>query len=532
MRVFGGNVLSKFSSVGRTIQLDSTLRFRYSGKRLFASQDRNSLFVEEDNADMVGIVDLMKEVAKQQQENIVNIVPWFVNNMPPDYFRNVSEKTRIQQLKALTSINDLGDSDLKLEIKTNLDDNSGFQITKVSNNTTINSLRSQVQEITAPDGYFMKKIEIFTSFDKKLALNMYTFQKKEDLYHDFDHKDVTMDEISNVMKCIADTKAGKFAGNPTVPEYSEELFGESAMHSYVDFLRPEYVSYMRGDTRRFLIHKKMWNEVQATDGSTVHIEENQSKSIKTDGHPSYWLSIAGANVLPEVILRLSTSILGTRDLDILDARLDFIECENNRTTDMPGAVTLLQLLVTGSATKEVDVMASEDFQKNLKKDLKRSKWIDVNTFHLGLYKHPSLGIERSEVIMAYCSMLHSVLYQIDSQNYASIQSVVESISRPLHLRLASDIADLFLDRFNPNLALSDEEFQTRADEIKSKIAPLGYAAGRTVLDKFLDALHTTLRTNFYNEDRYALSMRMDPKVMFILGPSQNDKDNFYGEQKN
>jgi hypothetical protein len=41
-----------------------------------------------------------------------------------------------------------------------------------------------------------------------------------------------------------------------------------------------------------------------------------------------------------------------------------------------------------------------------------------------------------------------------------------------------------------------------------KISRLSYESPRTVLLKMLDGTAATLRTNFFNDDRYALSLRV------------------------
>jgi hypothetical protein len=99
-------IVLRSSSFSELRRLDFQSRSSSSGIRKFGTNDDSLSF--NDTSHVNGIVDLMKEVAKQQQENIANIVPWFITNMPPEYFRNVSESTRVQQLKALTSMNDLG----------------------------------------------------------------------------------------------------------------------------------------------------------------------------------------------------------------------------------------------------------------------------------------------------------------------------------------------------------------------------------------------------------------------------------------
>jgi NAD-specific glutamate dehydrogenase len=127
-----------------------------------------------------------------------------------------------------------------------------------------------------------------------------------------------------------------------------------------------------------------------------------------------------------------------------------------------------------------------------------------------------MGLDRAEVITAFCAMLHSVLYQMDSQLFASVKSVVESVDAKLqHRTIAMALADLFLARFDPKNPLSDAEFESRSKQIQATIEPLGSRAGKLVLTKLREAVHSTLRTNFYNESRYALSMRMDPSIMFL-----------------
>ena len=44
--------------------------------------------------------------------------------------------------------------------------------------------------------------------------------------------------------------------------------------------------------------------------------------------------------------------------------------------------------------------------------------------------------------------------------------------------------------------------------VTGKISRLQYESPRTVLLKMLDGTAATLRTNFFNEDRYALSLRV------------------------
>ena len=129
------------------------------------------------DGEITGIVDLMREVARQQQENVAKVVPWFVNNMPPGYFTNVPEHVRLQHLKAVASINDLGEADLKLSIRTTGDNT--ISITKIRNQTLTGTFFEQIRALEVPDGYVLNNVHIYSTIDDRLALNIFDFQKED-----------------------------------------------------------------------------------------------------------------------------------------------------------------------------------------------------------------------------------------------------------------------------------------------------------------------------------------------------------------
>lgn len=47
---------------------------------------------------------MIHELISQQSNTITEIVPWFLQNMPPSYFRQVPEKFRVDHIKAIAAI--------------------------------------------------------------------------------------------------------------------------------------------------------------------------------------------------------------------------------------------------------------------------------------------------------------------------------------------------------------------------------------------------------------------------------------------
>ena len=60
---------------------------------------------------------------------------------------------------------------------------------------------------------------------------------------------------------------------------------------------------------------------------------------------------------------------------------------------------------------------------------------------------------------------------------------------------------------------SSDAFKKREGGLREKIDRLTNDSARVVLVKLLSAVTATLRTNVFNEDRYALSLRLDPSIM-------------------
>ena len=62
----------------------------------------------------------------------------------------------------------------------------------------------------------------------------------------------------------------------------------------------------------------------------------------------------------------------------------------------------------------------------------------------------------------------------------------------------------------------------RSEELRSKIdRDVEDSSASELLNKMIDIVHHTLRTNIYLYDRYALGLRLDPKVMELEGDNRD-----------
>ena len=64
---------------------------------------------------------MIHELTQQQTRSIEKVVPWFLETMPAQYFRQVPESFRLDHIKAISAIKD-ANMDMHMNLKTHLPD--------------------------------------------------------------------------------------------------------------------------------------------------------------------------------------------------------------------------------------------------------------------------------------------------------------------------------------------------------------------------------------------------------------------------
>lgn len=400
-------------------------------------------------------------------------------------------------MKAIASIRELK-QDISVKIETKHE--NGSEITHIGSDASTGVLFNQIKNLVVPPDSQLSRVKVFSSADNSLSLNIFSFESLSAAT-----KSATKEDAKGIFEFIEEIKSGKHANDSSVPKYSE-LFSEKSMTDYLTKVSPSYAH--NSTPRRFLIQRELYEKVRGTESAVVQVEQS-----KEDGAAS-WISIAAANTLPEVLLRLSSSMLASRHIDITRCHLDVVRDPENATDTIPGFVSMLRLRVVDARHPGVSIDHNTESFRQLMKDLKRAKWLDDEVTDMGLNKFPHLGVDKAEIIVALCSMLHGPLYKVNAQAFSSIRSTVQILAGSVHfMQLAETIAQLFMDRFNVKEPLSDSQFEGRCHDITARINKLQHEAAKTLLNKMLDAVKASLRTNLYHEDRYSLGIRLNPTIM-------------------
>jgi len=463
---------------------------------------------QDDELRRVTTQSLIHEVSMAQFSETANFVPWFLSSMPVSYFRQIDGKTQRQHMATIMTLRQLNDQ-TGIAFKTDRKSQAGHieNSTYIVRDPKVGLLNEQIKSLRVPENTVLSQVRVYSSLDNTWALNMFDFEPTS-----MQSAKATVKDGSRIMDYISALKAGGVkppAEGLRVPSFKPELHSDAAMSDYLSRCKPNYPA--NADPRRFLNQRDMFEEIRGSDGTIVRIEPTAEGGA--------WVTIASANVLPQLALRLASDIFKTRGLDISRANLDTVSDAANSTKELPGFVTMLRLLLAPHPLISAASQAKPTPElESLLNDLKRSKWCDDKAVHFGLVRHPSLGLNKAEVVVTLSSFLHGALNKTNSHAYSSVPVILDMLSSSPHfMQLADQIASLFLARFDPQRPLAEDVFVERTEEIRKKIARLQFQEVRVLLLKMLEAVSHVQKTNFYHPDRYALALRFDPKSMLGNG---------------
>jgi glutamate dehydrogenase len=447
------------------------------------------------NADVQRVTQnaMIYELTQQQSRTIEDVVPWFLGNMPAAYFRQVPDHLRMDHIKAIAAIKD-ANMDLYLNLKSHTHDGR-LIYTFIRPGTEPGTLLSMVEELPYLEDIPLTRLHVFSSLDGSMSLNMFVYGHK-----DFTARPIDSEPVQVILKLAKQVQEGN---HPRIEP--NPLFETSALQEYLKKCSDNYLNIVSRKPERFLHQRLLFDSVSGTEGCEVRVEMASVDDEDYDQIGHYWIDVAVANSMPQVSLEHLCRIMYLQKFDVARARLDVIDDGDN------GSVTLLRVLAKPLDETTLVDEASFDL---LMQEIKRSKWLDNTTMDLVFDKYPWLGVRRGEIITAMCSLMHPVLAKENPLVYSKA-NILHMVTKPRMIPHAAKIAELFLERFNPENPLKDETaFAERRRDIQAAIeSDVEDSVTTGILNKMLDIVSHTLKTNIYMQNRYALGLRLDPRIM-------------------
>lgn len=440
---------------------------------------------------------IINNLTQQQTKTIEETVPWFMNNMPSCYFRSVPEQFRMDHIKALSAIQD-ANLDLHMNLKSHLP-GGHLILTYIRPGKEAGRLLNLVKDLPwnfdSEEYLPLSRVQVFTSEDETMSLSMFVYGGKTPVPTSFDAKNVGR----RILDYAKQLQNGDFNNGSNVPPPSH-IFEEENLIEY--FQKCEETYLMRCSPRRFLKQRELYEKVTGTECMAVSVEET---NLDAPGPGDYWVDIAVANSLPQIALENATRVLFQHQFDVVRSHLDMISDGDN------GTVCMLRMLI--SPMYEENIPMTNSKIEIITNELKRTKWLDPKTMELVFKNYPWIGLLKGEVITCFCSLLHPIMTKKNSYAF-SMGNIFNIITSPRYIPYAESIAELFLDKFNPDNPLGQDILQQRSDEIISKVSEeVEDTVAKELLLKMVDIIKHTLKTNAYIENRYSLGLRLDPRIM-------------------
>ena len=415
-----------------------------------------------------GAGDVVEELLAGLRRTSNDVVPWFLEQMPPVYFQDTDEATRLSHLRAIVAASASG---RPLELTLRSED--GSQWTSMRPLDYPGVLAELVAEL--PHDQPLRSAKIHTAADGTLVIDTFEFG-------DAPRCDLTDPQQAEKLKAVteyASTKATQWSA-----EAIRDFFTRCAA-DYVLTITPLRMSN----------HFLMFSRITGTDGTDLMLEPESDPTRSR-------ISVAVANSTRRVMLERIAERLSHAGINIHRAHLDTIDDGDN------GSVSFLGFVVTSPEGGPID--PDGRLWARVRHDLKRSKWADRRAINLS-QRAETIDLTHAELVTALCDLAHQILCK--RNRYAFTSDRIRRLAVD-NVSLTLAICDLLLDRFQPDHPLEDEVFAGRAAALRERInADVDLEDARGVLHVLIDAVLSVLRTNIYLEDRYALSMRLDPALL-------------------
>jgi glutamate dehydrogenase len=413
-------------------------------------------------------ISVIDKVTNSLRTTAEDIVPWFLEQMPLMYFQDTDEETQLAHLRAIIAAKASG---RPIELTLRSEDGSEWTCMRPLDYPGV------LAEIMAelPLDETLRAAKIHTASDGGLVVDTFEFGEAAPFSLD------NAEHAGQVEETIAYAQEHALDWEP------------DQVRAYFSRCSEDYLSTIT--PLRMEKHWQLVERLTGTDGTTVALERETDPTLSR-------IIVAVSNSTRRSMLQRIATRLSKSKINIHRAYLDSIDDGKN------GWITLVGCVVQSPDGGPIDETSA--LWKEVRADLLRLKWLDPRTVRLG-YAYPELTLETAEIITALLDLVYQVL--VKKNAYAFNPTRMDALTRD-NIEIATSIADLLRQRFNPSNTLSDSEYDAKRTALFETIDnTVDLEDARTFFLKMLDAVDAVRRTNLFIEDRYALSMRIDASLL-------------------
>ena len=450
------------------------------------------------------------------------VVPWFLDTMPSAYFRQVAPARREAHLRAITAFSTQGIRVPEVQLRDT--SGKGFTFIKahdqgdMEHGCSLNEVvLRQLEALPADLG--LRRVLIFQSTDGRLGLNVFDTIAPGDATESrrFGAPGADATELASEAAAVdfireyASRRAdgSPFAASESQNEASELLASHGLRHSGCadlsldDFLARCPSSYVLGHaSTAWLLHrqKRMYGAVAGGDDMAVMLDRYDGPLLPEgeSGSGQMLLTLAIPKATARKAIHRTLLLLNLHQMEMQRAQVDTI-------ADGDDDVVLLRTVV-----RPLERTLTPDDCNALVHDASRLKWVSDWSFSLANSSSGGLTLLEAEVALGLGDLSLALL----DHPLLSRQDVRERLHTADVQDIAAKLAKAFLARFDPdtNRTMNESAYTDALDGMLKDIetGPVSDEQSKQLLRAMASASRHTLRTNVHLDDRWALSMRLDP----------------------
>ncbi|GAB5358748.1 hypothetical protein AAMO2058_000485100 [Amorphochlora amoebiformis] len=418
---------------------------------------------------------LVHDLLNDNRASAEEVVPWFNQNMPNDYFDQLPKDVWYTHLRALTALFEIRETpDLGLMSP------NGQLITFIKSQHYAGMLQEMIHELPIYRSPTMARC--FTSLDCLMTINVFFYGDQQLANDDI----IDRRYLPNLNEYFAES-----GDDEKFPEF----FSTQALREY---LRKCPISYLNlCSPQRFVAQRKQYERVKGNEMVDVTLERNYQWHSRDDKDQHYTLiSIVTHNHTTRVTLETFATYMASANLDVEFLYADRID----------GNIDVISILLKAESE---DTLKQEDWDQ-ICNDLERVKWLDnhaLEAFNKSLEKN--LTLQRAEILSALIHMLHGQINN-STEHDVSLDRLHKIAYGRANLTVSLGISELFERRFDPRNTMPADQQAKLVEEISSHIATIVDETSRNTLEKMLDVVKNSKKTNLYIPDRKALAISVDP----------------------
>eukprot|EP00494_Astrolonche_serrata_P030964 UN31232 len=208
----------------------------------------------------------MYELEMHQREASAVTVPWFFENMPPSYFRQISPDLRFDHLRTIAAMK-FADNPNQLTLRS-ADDKCWSFIRPGRRAGNTSAMLTQI-----PSQKTLSRYHGYTTLDGAMALDVFTFDESENLFEGT----INSTEVSHIKKYIDGLTAGKLkTDEESLAPENFHLLQEDSLNEYLKQCTASYLT--QSVPRRFCIQRKLFEDVKGTENIAIHIDQGEGLS--------------------------------------------------------------------------------------------------------------------------------------------------------------------------------------------------------------------------------------------------------------